>query len=171
MNCKKVLARLEAYADGETSEGFSRQMKEHICGCPACQVQLERIRQVGAILDSLTVPPIPEELSNRVMAEARRRVSAAEEKRSFFPRVWQELRWLLELSAPMRLAVCAVVLVACLLGMVMSKEVAMSWNRQSTVSEAENLDGFEWFGPSPPASLGSAYFSLASSTPEDQGAR
>jgi len=47
----------------------------------------------------------------------------------------------------------------------------MSGSSRTTVAEAENLDGFEWFGPAPPASLGSAYLTLASTSPEDRGAR
>jgi anti-sigma factor RsiW len=161
MHCKKVLSRLQAYVDGEVPAGFMREMDEHLDACPSCRSQVERIRAVGNILDSLSAPPLPEGFSARVMAEARRRVPVAEKRKSFFYLDWQPLRWLLDLSAPMRVAACAVVLMACLLGMFMSKTVSLSSSRQPSAAAAENMDGFEWFGPTPPASLGSAYLTLA----------
>jgi anti-sigma factor RsiW len=164
MNCKKVLPRLQAYVDGEMPAKLMSEMEQHLGGCPSCRSQVERIRQVGDMLDTLIVPPLPQGFSARVMAEARRRAPLAKEKKYFFPLDWQPLQWLLDLSAPMRLAACALVLLACLLGMFMSKELSFSGNHQTSVAEAENLDGFEWFSPTPPASLGSAYLSLASAT-------
>jgi len=162
MNCKKVLSRLQAYVDGEVPAALMREIEEHLDACPSCRSQVERIRAVGNILDSLSVPPLPEGFSARVMAEARRRAPVAEKRKSFFPLEWQPLRWLLDLSVPMRVAACTVVLMACLLGMFMSRELSLSGNQRTSVAETENLDGFEWFSPTPPASLGSAYLTLAS---------
>jgi anti-sigma factor RsiW len=171
MNCKKVLSRLHAYLDEEVPAKLLREIEEHLGTCQSCRGQVERSRHVDEMLDSLTVPPLPQEFAARVMAEARRRAPLANDEKSLFPLGWQPLRWLPDLSVPMRLAACAMVLLACLLGMFMSKEVSLSGNRQTFVAEAENLDGFEWFSPTPPASLGSAYLTLASTSPEDQGAR
>jgi anti-sigma factor RsiW len=168
MNCKKVLSRLHAYLDGEMPTKLMREMEEHLGACPSCRGWVERIHQVGDILDSLTVPPLPEEFAVRVMAEARRRAPLAKDEKSLFPIGCQPLRWLLDLSVPMRLAACAMVLLACLAGMLMSKELSLSGNRQTLVAEAENLDGFEWFSPTPPASLGSAYLTLALTTPDEE---
>jgi hypothetical protein len=67
----------------------------------------------------------------------------------------------------MRLAACAMVLLACLLGMFMSRDLSMSGSSRITLAEAENLDGFEWFSPTPPASLGSAYLTLASTSADE----
>jgi anti-sigma factor RsiW len=161
MNCKKVLSRLNAYVDGEMPAKLMREMDEHLGACPSCRGQAARIRQVGKFLDSLAVPPLPEGFSAGVMAEARRRASLAREKKSFFRLELQPLQWLSDLSAPMRMAACAVVLLACLLGMFMSKELSLFMNHRTAVAEAENLNGFEWFSPTPPASLGSAYLTLA----------
>jgi anti-sigma factor RsiW len=161
MNCKKVLSRLQAYADGEMPATLMRQMKEHLNLCPACCHQFERIRHVEDMLDGLTVPPLPDEFAVRVMAEARRMAPVPKEKRAFFPLKRQPLRWLLDLSVPMRLAACSLVLLACLLGLFMSRELSLSGNRQASAVETENMDGIEWFGPTPPASLSSAYMTLA----------
>jgi anti-sigma factor RsiW len=171
MNCKKVLSRLNAHMDGEMPVKVMREMKEHLEVCSSCNSQLERIRQVGDTLDSLSVPPVPVEFAARIMAEASGRAPLAREKEPFSSRDWQPLRWLLGLSVPMRIAACTALFLACLLGVLMSKEVSLSESRQTRVPEPTSLDGFEWFNPNPPASLVSAYFTLALTTHDDQGAR
>ena len=171
MNCKKVLSRLHAYVDGEVQARLMREMEEHLGICPSCRSQVERIRQVDDMLDSMTVPPLPQRFSARVMAEARRRALPEPGKRPLLGLDWMPLRWFADLTVPMRLAACAMVLLACLLGMFMSRDLSLSGIARTTVVEGENLDGFEWFSPTPPTSLGSAYLTLASTTPEDQGAR
>jgi anti-sigma factor RsiW len=168
MNCKKVIYRLHAYLDGEMPKKLIREMNEHLGACPSCQSQAERIRQVDSMLDNVSVPSLPPGFAARVMAEATRRTPLVKEKKSFFPLGLQPLQWLLDLSTSMRLAACATVLLACLIGMFMSKELSLSGNRQTSVAEVENLDGFEWFSPTPPASLGSAYLTLASTTPDEK---
>jgi len=167
MNCEKVLSRLNAYLDGEVPEKLMREMEEHLGTCPSCSSHVERIRTMAGFLDCLTAPPLPQGFSTRVMTEARRRSPPVKAK---LPFRWR-LQWLFDLSVPMRVAACSMVLAASLLGMLMSKELSLSGNRQVPVAESENLDGFEWFSPTPPESLGSAYFPLALTTPENQGAR
>ena len=166
MNCKKVLSRLHAYVDGEVPASLMREMEEHLGACPQCRSQVERIRQVDDILDGMSVPLLPEGFSARVMAEARRRALPTPAKRPLLGLDWMPLRSFADLTVPMRLAACAMVLLACLLGMFMSRDLSLSSSPRTAVVEAENLDGFEWFSPTPPASLGSAYLTLASTTPE-----
>lgn len=165
MKCRKVLSRLQAYVDGEMPVKLRNDMEEHLGACPSCRNRVEGIRRVGDILDSLSVPPLPRSFSTRIMEEARRSVPLAKEGESFFPREWQPVRWLFDLSAPMRVAACAAVLLACLLGMLLGQELSHYGHRQVSVAEAENLDGIEWFSPAPPASLGSVYLTYASATP------
>jgi anti-sigma factor RsiW len=171
MDCSKALSRLHAYLDGEVPAKLRREIDQHLSTCPACRSQVERIRQVHDMLEDLPVPRLPQEFSSRLMTRARGEVLFAKEKKSLFPLHWQPVQWLLDLSAPMRLAACVVVFLAYLLGMSMSKELSLSRNPQNLVAQTENLDGFEWFGPTPPASLGSAYFALALATTEDPAAR
>jgi anti-sigma factor RsiW len=171
MNCKEILSRLHAYVDGEVPVRLMRKMDEHLDACPSCRSQVARMRQVDDMVDSLAVPPLPEGFSARVMAEARRRALPAPGTGPLLGIDWMPLRWFADLTVPMRLAACAMVLLACLLGMFMSRDLSLSGSPWTTVADAENLDGFEWFSPTPPTSLGSAYLTLALTTPEDQGAR
>jgi anti-sigma factor RsiW len=171
MNCRKVLSRMHAYLDGEVPSRLMRNMEEHLSICPSCRSQAERIRQVDDMLDSLEVPPLPQEFAARVMTAVRRRAPLTRAKKSFFPLGWQPLRWLWDLSVPMRLAAGAMVLLACVVGMFMSRDLSLSGSPRTAVADSENLDGFEWFSPTPPTSLGSAYLTLALTTQEDPGAR
>jgi anti-sigma factor RsiW len=168
MNCNLVRSRLHAYVDGEVPPEFMRDIEEHLKGCPSCRSQVERIRQVGGMLDNLAVPPLPREFAARVMAEARRRAPLFKEKKSIFPLGWRPVRWLLDLSFSMRLAACAMVFLAFVLGIFMSKELSLPGNLGATAADAGNLEGFEWFSPTPPASLGSAYVTLAWTVPEER---
>ena len=170
MNCRKVLSRLHAYLDGEVPAELMQDIEKHLSTCSSCLNQVEGIRQVNDMFEGLSVPPLPREFAARVMAKVQREVPFAKRK-SLFPLDWKPIQWLLDLSAPMRLAACAVVFLACLLGVSMSKELSLSGNPQNLVAQAENIDGFEWFSPTPPASLGSAYLALALVTPGDQSAR
>ena len=171
MNCKKVLSRLQAYVDEEVPALLRDEIDEHLGSCPACRSRIESIREIRDALNVLTLPPLPQEFSARVMAEARRKAPLVKGKKSFFPMEWQPLRWLFDLSVPLRLAACTMVLMACFLGMFMSKEISVYENRQASVAETKHLDGFEWFSPTPPASLGSAYLNLAEETPDDPGGK
>jgi anti-sigma factor RsiW len=168
MNCKRVLSRLNAYLDGEVPAKLMLEMEEHLSTCPSCSSHVERICQMDDILDGLTVPPLPQEFSARVMTEARKMAPSVKEQMLLG---WWPLRWLLDLSVPMRLTACGMVLLASLVGMLMSKELSLSGNRQPPVADSANLDGLEWFSPTPPESLGSAYLTLASTAAENQSAR
>ncbi len=171
MNCQKVISRLHANVDGELPEALRREMDEHLGSCPACRSEVERIKEMGDILDSLTVPGLPGGFAARVLAEARKKTPPAKKKKSFSLPGWHSLRWFCDLSVAMRLAVCAMLLVTCLLGAYMSRQISLAGNRRASVAKTESLEGFEWFSSTPPASLGSAYLALALRTREDQGRR
>lgn len=171
MNCKKVLSRLHAYLDGELPAAPMHEMEEHLGSCPSCRSQAEYIRQMDVMLDSFTAPPLPRGFSSRVMAKARRRTLSAPERRPFPGLAWLPLRWLADLTVPMRFAACTIVLLASLLGMFMSRDLSLSGNPRENVASSENLDGWEWFSPTPPTSLSSAYLTLALTKADDRGAR
>jgi len=170
MNCRKVLSLLDAYQDGELSGKRRPELEAHLAVCRECREVHEGLGQVCDLLDSLEVPPLPHGFAARVMSEARnRRLPAIQQPRPFAPLEWWPLRWFEELSATMRLAACSALFLACLLGMYMSKEFSLRESRQTVVTTAEELEGFEWFNPTPPASLGAAYLNLALTSPEDWG--
>jgi anti-sigma factor RsiW len=170
MKCKKILSRLGAYVDEELPRERGREVEGHLAFCEACRGELDKIEQVGGVLDSLDVPPLPEGFVVRVMAEARPgKLLPGQVKRPSWPLDWSLFRWLAELSRPMRTAVCSAALLACLLGILLSEQFSLPDRRQTVVASAEGLEGLEWFNPAPPASLGAAYLNLALSSPHHRG--
>lgn len=158
MKCKKVISRLHAYLDGEMAISLMRKMEQHINGCPSCRGRAEEIRSVENMLDCFDIPSPRPGFTNRVMAEATQRVRSVGEKKAFFPTRHPSLQWFLNLSVPMRLVACTLVLIACFLGVWMSRDLSLSGKVHAYAVRSQNLDGFEWFSPTPPASLGSAYW-------------
>jgi len=169
MYCKRTLFRLSAYLDKELPSRQRHEVEEHLRTCRACREQLERVRQVGGFLDTLDVPPLPDGFAARVLAEARKRTLPAQEKRPYFVPDWWPLGWFSSLSTPMRLATCALILLASFLGLSMSRGISLSGGRQPGAALSENVEGLEWFGPTPPESLGSAYLTLAATSLDDGG--
>ncbi len=163
MKCEKVLSHLNAYADHELSSSLIREIEDHLHCCGMCQIEFEHIQQVDGFLNTLDVFPVPDGFTDRVMTEARRRILLGAEKKSFFAWDWFQLQWLKELSIPVRLAACTMVLLAFFLGMTMSREISLSGSRVAAASREAGMEGFEWFSPAPPESLEHAYMILASS--------
>lgn len=170
MNCGEILSLLDAYQDGELSDTRRREVDAHLADCRACREVHEGLGQVGDVLDSLEVPPLPHGFAARVMTVARnQRVPAVQKPRPLEPLDWWPLRWFGELAVPMRLAACGALLLAGLLGMYMSKEFSLRQSRQTVTTAADELEGLEWFNPTPPASLGAAYLNLALTSADDRG--
>ena len=108
---------------------------------------------------SLPVPPVPEGLAARIMAEARRRQPTRIPERPASLPAWNPLQWIAELSAPMRLAACATVLLALVVGL--SLDGGHMTKRNVGLRQGKDLYGLEWFAPAPPSSIGSVYIAMA----------
>jgi anti-sigma factor RsiW len=159
MNCKPVFSRLHAYADKELPPNLMQEIEEHLNSCSACRAHFEQIRNVGEILDNLSVPTLPKGFAARVMSDAREKASREKDTKPSFMSWWHPVQWVLDLSISMRLAASAMLVLACLLGVFMSREVTQPRSFQIAYN-SENLDGFEWFSITPPSSLSSAYVPL-----------
>ena len=168
--CFKYRNRLGTYLDGELNQQESEAIARHLAKCVTCQAALQEIRRLGPALLTLDAPPSPPDLTARILAEARgRKIVFTPERSSFSRKLWPPHRWLEDLSVPMRIAACAMVLLAFLLGVTMGREVSLSGKPRVVASSEESLEGFEWFSPTPPRSLGSAYLTMASASLEMGG--
>jgi len=167
MRSRKTTSYLSAYVDGEVPERLRRIVESHLATCESCRGRLDEIRQIDELLQgSLPVPPVPDRLAARIMAEARRRQSRGiSERRSPLP-VWNPLQWIAGLSAPMRLAACATVLLA--LVTELSLDGGPLSGQNVSIEPERNLYGFEWFAPVPPGSIGSIYIAMADQ-PHEKG--
>jgi len=167
MKCRKILFHLNAYTDGELSEKQHCAVKAHLANCEACRKRLEDIHGLEGILnDTLHVPVVPDGFTARIMAEARRRQSAGVPERHSHLPVWNPLEWITGLSASMRLAALATVLLALVAGL--SFDGGHLTRRNVSIEEGKDLYGLEWFAPVPPGSIGSIYISMAG-PPHEKG--
>jgi len=160
MKCRKILFQLNAYTDGELPKKQHCAVKDHLANCEACRKRLEDIHGLEGILnDALHVPAVPDGFAARIMAEARKRQQAEiPERHSLLP-VWNSLQWIAGLSAPMRIAAFATVLLALVAGL--SFDGGHVTGRNVPVEEGKNLYGLEWFAPATPGSIGSIYIDMA----------
>ncbi|MFO7605707.1 MAG: zf-HC2 domain-containing protein [Desulfurivibrionaceae bacterium] len=158
LTCLGYRNRLGAYLDSELSPRWSKAVSAHLARCKNCRIALEELRRLAPAMHALEVPPVPANLADQVMARARTRPVLSDEE----PVMWSPLEWWRMRSAPLRLAACATVLFAFLLGLTLGRGDFSFRNNQASVAGAASVEGFEWFGQTPPASLGSTYLMLAS---------
>lgn len=160
MRCRKVVCSLNAYADDELTGKRQRLVKDHLAACESCRIKLKEIRSLeGVLKNSLQVPPVPEGLVARTMAEARRRQSRLASENDPLVPDWNPLLWIAELSASMRLTVCATVLLALVAGLFLNGGQVTGLDM--SIEPGDNLYGLEWFDPAPPGSISSIYIAMA----------
>jgi anti-sigma factor RsiW len=169
MKCKKAFSAMNAYLDGELSNSAGHKLEGHLKSCPECRDQLKTLRRVETLLDDWVAPPLPQGFALRVDAAGKRRLALRKGKRSFPAANWLPLRWLAEWPVPIRVAACGIALLACMLGLFLGKEVSHTLNQRTAAAGVENLEGFEWFSPTPPASVGYAYVTVAMTALETGG--
>lgn len=154
LSCLKYRNRLGAYLDGELSPRRSWDVSAHVARCKACRVALEELRSLAPVMHALEAPPAPADLADQVMVRARTRAVRSHVE----PVTRNPLEWWKMASAPLRTAACTAVLLAFFLGVGLGQSVFVFGNNQITMAKAaESIEGFEWFSPTPPASLGSTY--------------
>jgi len=160
MKCRKIISYLNAYVDGELPERRRRTVEAHLAVCESCRGRVEDIRGMDELFQgTLPVPPVPDGLAARIMAEARRRQPVAIPGSPSPLPAWNPLRWIAGLSAPMRLAACATVLLAIVVGL--SLDGRGVTRRNVFPEQGKDLYGLEWFAPAPPGSIGSIYIAMA----------
>ena len=166
MECNQILARMNAYADGELSRFQRRRFARHLEVCTSCRDNLAGLREVYRILGELPMPPLPEDLAGRVMAEAIRSAPKVEHL-SPVDRLSEWLNQALQaMSLPVRVAACSTVIAASLVGILMAGRIAPADGRQGVEVAVRELDGLEWFGSAPPVSVAAAYLVADSGSPQ-----
>ena len=159
MRCRKIISYLTAYVDGELPGKRCRIVETHLADCEFCRERLKDIREMDKLFEKAPpVPPVPEGLAARIMAEARGRQSAGIPKRPAPSPKRNPLWWVAGLSAPMRLAAGATVLLAIVTGLALDGTVI---GRNTLAEQGKELYGLEWFAPVPPGSIGSVYITMA----------
>ena len=161
MGCRTIISYLDRYADNELAPHRRREVEGHIATCPACRQRLAAMREVASLLaSSPPVPPVPSGFHARVMAEARRRQAMAGKRSGW---AFTPLRALFGvLSPPMRLAAGLTALLAVATGLGLSSPGLV--RQQEAEGNHNDINGFEWFAPAPPASMSAVYLAMIDET-------
>ena len=159
MQCRKTISYLNAYVDGELAERRCRNVEIHLADCESCRDRLEEIRGLTELFEgSLPVPPVPDRVVAKIMAEARRRQPVGTHGSHLSWSTWNPSRWVAGLSVPMRFAAFCAVLLAIVVGL--SLDRGSGTRQNALIEQGEGLYGLEWFAPAPPVSIGSIYLAM-----------
>jgi anti-sigma factor RsiW len=77
MRCPEVRQKLDLYTQQELAPSIQEQIEAHLSRCERCQQELRRLRRLEELLASTQSPPMPEGFAERVLAQARSKVSPA----------------------------------------------------------------------------------------------
>ncbi len=69
MNCQKIKKLLNPYIDQILDVESTQQVNEHLKYCPACREEYSKLKQVIFSLNSLSPQPVPENLTENIMAK------------------------------------------------------------------------------------------------------
>ncbi|GAB4117581.1 MAG: hypothetical protein Kow00103_14370 [Candidatus Caldatribacteriota bacterium] len=86
MDCLKTKQLLNEYLEQLTDEDFTNQIKEHLCSCPHCQQEYQRLQKLISSLRSLTPQQASADFTDKVMAKI------AQEKIEINPSFWKEIK-------------------------------------------------------------------------------
>jgi anti-sigma factor RsiW len=108
-DCRAIQNRLGRYFDGELSPVERRMVEDHLKQCSRCSVDLQEIREIAGVFQKGIAPPVPLDLTQRIMEKARTQIDAALPVWSF-PDFWKS--W----SFSMRFVAVGVASAACYIG-------------------------------------------------------
>jgi len=112
MNCQEVKQHLLDYAYGELQADLTREVEAALEGCPECQQELARLRQVrSAFREALPAEDVPHLVHANIMREARRHAERQQvEEQSGF---WETLRsWLTHPTVGVAAAAALVIVIS-----------------------------------------------------------
>ncbi len=89
MNCREARQHFSPWLDGELADAETCAVREHLASCGLCAAEMEKLRAISAVLQSMRaqVAP-PEDFAARVMARLRRDEAAPEAARVAGWRSW-----------------------------------------------------------------------------------
>jgi anti-sigma factor RsiW len=161
-SCAEYHKRLNAYIDGELPERTRCKVEYHLAECPTCRREFVELRRLAPFLTNEEVPPVPAELSARILAEAafRQRRKEAEKMSS---RQWLDLLfqpWLV------RGATTAALVVGLAIGALMGwtsylRPASGQWVTMATDEYTiRNMYAFDILGAEPRGSIEAATLAL-----------
>ena len=70
--CRRVLADVEAYLDGDLDGSACRGLEEHAAGCASCAGDVQRLRRTIGMCRDAGRAPLPDAVRERARAAVRR---------------------------------------------------------------------------------------------------
>lgn len=68
MDCKIARRAMHEYLDGASEAGQLSALKHHLSECASCRHHLDRLAQADALIRSVQVPDLPDDLTDKIMA-------------------------------------------------------------------------------------------------------
>ncbi len=127
MQCNEIRKRLDAWVDGELSDGTADRITRHLKDCPVCRLKAERIEGIVAALDRLPSMAAPAGLSRKTLRAFR----AGMEEPGM-------AEWWRGLTLSMRSAICGATLAGLLFGAVLGTSFATQ-GAESNANPYQNL--------------------------------
>lgn len=165
VSCEDVKSALDAYLDGELDAARTRDIERHLESCSDCRTVIQRRTQLKHVLLNLAVPPVPEDLAGRIVAQAASGMRVGPQG---------EIRIRSDRTHPSRsrtigslrsIAAAALVVVGLAMGSVMSRQTwrdSDSIAISNTTQSADDSNIAYGFTNGTDVSLVNAYYSLGS---------
>jgi anti-sigma factor RsiW len=157
MDCQDIQSKLADYIDGRLSGIDRSQLQNHLVGCKSCRSALAEIDPLAVVLLQSEPPPVPSNLTSRILAAARDRMHHQQ------PAPWNPLSWWRLAPASMQAAAVGILVVGLGLGFALGKSTAKSAATEATIGpKADPLEVYQldYFGDAPSGSLTDAYLAL-----------
>ncbi len=164
MRCEDVQGHLPNYADGEIPPKERRAIEAHLRGCPICRAALGEVDSVAAMVVQSKAPPLPPGFAEQVMSRARYRITRQRV-------AWSPIQWWRTVSAPLRGAAAAVLVLGLLGGWAMGRAaLGAKGSRPAGLAPSRDaLDGYnvDYLDDAPQDSLAGSYLALVSHRDEE----
>jgi len=158
MRCDTVIVKLDAYLAGELPHAIRVEVAVHVQGCVACRNALDQAQRLASLLSEIPTPPVPDCFTERVLARIKNQREQETPARSI-------RAWWLTLSAPMRAAAAAMLLLGTTAGVVLGWSTAPVPQNAALVQAEQTSDlfagyGLDSLGYAPDGSLAEGYMDL-----------
>jgi anti-sigma factor RsiW len=159
MLCKYVKLKLDRYIQGDLPDWVSKKIARHVSSCQGCADALSRIRKLEGLLEDTSIPPIPEDFTERLMQRAyKQSLQKASEPKII--RIWERFGR----ADLKKAAVAAGIIIGLSVGLLMGLQTSRQSYKTQVVASSALVDAyhFDYLTEAPENSLSSVYMRMVS---------